>query len=243
MNMPKKIVIVEDEVITQRFLQDIFSQYDTAVVGCFDNAGDLLANIKGLACDMILMDINIKGPVDGIQLARKILEKHDLPIVFITAHNDDETLEETLELSPYGFICKPFTSKDVVVTLQIAYKRYLAHTKALDAQSITTAINSEDITISEKYRYAKNTAQLYRDGTPINLTKNQSALIEILVQNLDQTVSYEVLVSFIWGEGHISDSALRTLVYSLRKLLPDLPIVSHSKAGYALESFMYPNEA
>jgi DNA-binding NarL/FixJ family response regulator len=93
--MPKKIVIVEDEVITQRFLQDIFSQYDTAVVGCFDNAGDLLANIKGLACDMILMDINIKGPVDGIQLARKILEKHDLPIVFIPAHKDDETLEET----------------------------------------------------------------------------------------------------------------------------------------------------
>jgi len=236
MNMPKKILIVEDEVITQRFLQDIFSQYDTSVVGCFDNAGDVLTHIKELACDMILMDINIKGPVDGIQLARKILEKHDLPIVFITAHNDDETLEETLELSPYGFICKPFTSKDVVVTIQIAYKRYLAHTKVLDTQSATT-VNIQDIVISEKYKYIQSVSQLYKENTPIDLTKNQGALIKILVQHVNQTVSYETLVSSIWGDGQIADSALRTLVYSLRKLLPDLPIVSHSKVGYALESY------
>ena len=81
MSLPKKIVIVEDEVITQRFLQDIFAQYDTTVVGCFDNAADLLAHIKDLSCDMILMDINIKGPMDGIQLARKLLEKYTVPII------------------------------------------------------------------------------------------------------------------------------------------------------------------
>jgi len=233
MSMPKKILIVEDEVITQRFLQDIFAQYETEVVGCFDNAGDVLTHIKELTCDMILMDINIKGPMDGIQLARKILEKHDLPIVFITAHNDDETVEETLELSPYGFICKPFTSKDVVVTIQIAYKRYLAHTKVVDTQSEVK--HHQEVIINEKYRYIQSRAQLYREDKPVDLTKNQSALVKILVQNVNQTVSYETLVSSIWGDGHIADSALRTLVYSLRKLLPDLPIVSHSKVGYALE--------
>jgi len=99
-------------VITQRFLKDIFDQHETEVVGCFDNALDLLARIAELECDMMLMDINIKGAMDGIQLARKLLEKYTFPIVFITAHNDDETVEETLELSPFGFISKPFTSKD-----------------------------------------------------------------------------------------------------------------------------------
>jgi DNA-binding winged helix-turn-helix (wHTH) protein len=124
-----------------------------------------------------------------------------------------------------------------VVTLQIAYKRYLAHTKALDTQSAAT-VNIQDIVISEKYRYIQSVSQLYKEDTPIDLTKNQSALIKILVQHVNQTVSYEVLVSSIWGDGHIADSALRTLVYSLRKLLPDLPIVSHSKVGYALESYV-----
>ncbi len=234
MSMPKNILIVEDEVITQRFLQDIFNQYNTEVVGCFDNAKDVLMHIKELACEMLLMDINIKGPVDGIQLAKKILEKHDLPIVFITAHNDDETLEETLELSPYGFICKPFTSKDVVATVQIAYRRYLAHTKVIDRQSKIGQY--KEVIINEKYRYIQSIAQLYREDKLVDLTKNQSALIKILIQNINQTVSYENLVSSIWGNEDIADSALRTLVYSIRKSLPDLPIISHSKVGYALET-------
>jgi len=230
MNLPKKIVIVEDEVITQRFLQDIFSQYDMTVVGCFDNAAEVLLHIRELACDLILMDINIKGPMDGIQLARRILEKHTIPIVFITAHNDDETVEETLELSPYGFICKPFTSKDVIVTIQLAYQQYLAHIKDVDAKS-----NAKELLINKNYRYRYSVSQLYQDDKVVDLTKNQSALIEILAEHSNQIVGYEMLKSTIWGEGHIASSALRTLVYSVRKLLPDLPIVSHSKLGYILE--------
>jgi len=234
MHLPKRIIIVEDEAITQRFLQDIFSQYEAEVVGCFDNAKDVLAQIATLGCDMILMDINIKGPMDGIQLARKILEKHSLPIVFITAHNDDETVEETLELSPYGFICKPFTGKDVIVTTQIAYKRYLSHTKALQSQEETS--KRGEIIISKKYWYVTHEAQLYCEGRVVDLTKNQKALIEVLSKSFGTTVDYETLISSIWGDGYVADSALRTLVYSVRKLLPELPIVSHSKVGYVLEA-------
>ena len=234
MTLPNRILIVEDEEITQRFLQYIFRQHNTEVVGCFDNAAEVLAQMRELECDMILMDINIKGPMDGIQLARKILERKALPIVFITAHDDEETVEETLELSPYGFICKPFTGRDVVVTVQIAYKRYLAHSKVLnDTQQ---GYQSKDLCINQTYQYLHETSQLLREGEVVSLTKNQAMLVKVLAENAGQTVSYDALVHAIWGEGSISDSALRTLVYSLRKLLPDLPIHSHSKLGYALET-------
>ena len=129
MTLPQNIVIVEDEVITQRYLQDIFAQYNVHVAGCFSSAKETMAHFKDLICDMVLMDINIKGPVDGIQLAREILNHYKIPIVFISAHNDDATLEEILELAPYGFVAKPFSSKEIIVALQIAYKRYLAHTE------------------------------------------------------------------------------------------------------------------
>jgi len=235
MTLPKHIVIVEDEAITQRFLQDIFAQHDTSVVGCFDNAAALLAQINDLECDMILMDINIKGPMDGIQLARKILEKYAVPIVFITAHNDDETVEETLELSPYGFICKPFTSKDVIVTIQIAYKQYQARQNR-EERAVLVEESNDTVVISEAYTYARKRRQLYRKGEPVDLTKNQHLLVKVLVENINQAVSYETLVSAIWEDAEIADSALRTLIYSVRKLLPDLPVVSHSKIGYALET-------
>jgi len=231
MILPQNIIIVEDEVITQRYLQDIFSQYDVQVCGCFNNAQDTLSSIKELTYDMILMDINIKGAMDGIQLAREILRFVTVPIVFISAHNDDETLEELLELAPYGFIGKPFSSKELIVTLQIAYKRYLTHS------TICNEIEQEyltDVMIDEKYRYSHSLGELYGNDCIIKLNQKQSKLLKILVESTNHTVRYDLLVSRIWGDTNIADSALRTLVYSLRKSLPDFPIVSHSKVGYML---------
>jgi len=70
----------------------------------------------------------------------------------------------------------------------------------------------------------------------VKLNQKQSILLSILVDNINHTVSYDELVSRIWDDDKIADSALRTLVYSIRKILPDIPIVSHSKMGYMLQS-------
>lgn len=234
MDLPENIMIVEDEVITQRHLQDILSQHKVNVSGCFDNAADTLAALNDIECSMILMDINIKGPVDGIQLAKKILETYPLPIVFITAHNDDATLEELLELAPYGFISKPFSSKEVLVALKIAYKRYLVHTETSNVRVIDES--STDIVINEYYVYSPSVLMLYYDGQVVKLNKKQTMLIEILSKNVNTIVIYDTLIIHLWEDDTVADSTLRTLVYSVRKLLPDLPIVSHSKLGYSLQA-------
>lgn len=233
MSLPQNILIVEDEVITQRYLQDILTNNHMNVSGCFDNASDTLEALTHIHCDMILMDINIKGSMDGIQLSKKILEKYTFPIVFITAHNDDATLEELLELAPYGFISKPFSSKDVLVTLKIAYKRYLTHSEVI---KVKTSEEPTDIVINEYYTYSQNVSVLYYDGLAIRLNKKQGQFLEILSKNINHTVGYDTLISHLWEDDAVADSTLRTLVYSVRKLLPDLPIVSHSKVGYSLQS-------
>lgn len=235
MLLPKKILIVEDEVITQRYLQNIFDQYDVNVVACLDNALDTLEILSNTCCDMILMDINIKGATDGIQLARQILKTQDIPIVFITAHNDEDTLEEILELAPYGFIGKPFSSKEIIVTLQIAYKRYLTH---LELYKTTAKEETKNpiVVIDEHYSYSVEKLELYYNEEIVKLNKKQSKLLGILVENIDTIVDYEILISHIWDSEDIAGSSLRTLVYSIRKLLPDLPILSFSKLGYSLKS-------
>jgi len=233
MGLPQNVVIVEDEVITQRYLQDILTGNDVNVVGCFDNAADTLEGLKSITCEMILMDINIKGPMDGIQLARKILETYTFPVVFITAHNDDATLEELLELAPYGFISKPFSSKEIITTLKIAFKRYQIHSEVAQAKP---SEEPTDIVINRYYTYSLKTSALYYDGQAVKLNNKQSKLVEILSKNIDNTVGYEMLISHLWDDDSIADSTLRTLVYSVRKLLPDLPIISHSKVGYSLQS-------
>jgi DNA-binding response OmpR family regulator len=229
MVLPQNVVIVEDEVITQRYMQDIFAQYNVAVSGCYDSAKETLEKIKYIKCDMILMDINIKGPVDGIQLAKQLLKVYTLPIVFITAHNDDATLDELLELAPYGFIGKPFSSKELINTVKIAYKRYLTHNATHHVE--------EDISIiiiNEKYQYSKKDNELFAYDKVIKLNRKQATLVHILSKKANHIVHYDILIEEVWGSEEIADSALRTLVYSVRKLLPDLPIVSHSKMGYTL---------
>jgi len=234
MLLPKNIVIVEDEAITQRYLKDILEQHDVNITGCFDSAAQTMDAIKNIECDMILMDINIKGPVDGIQLSEKILNARTVPIVFITAHNDPDTFQEVLHLSPYGFITKPFSSREIEVTLQLAYKRYLSSKEV--HKEVTEEPSDKNIVISERYTYSPVNTTLYCDEQPVKLNMKQNKLLEVLSQNLNHTVAYDTILFEIWGEDIVADSALRTLVYSLRKTLPDLPIVSYSKVGYALKT-------
>jgi len=231
MHLPENIIIVEDEVVTRRYLKDILVQYDVNVIASFESARNVMQFLQENACDMVLMDINIKGAVDGIQLAKKILAKHTLPVVFITAYSDEETLEEVLELSPYGFITKPFSSKEIKVTLQIAYKRFLTdEARLLKETSIT------DIVINDTYTFSLSSSTLYRNNVPVKLNAKQTIFVEMLVRELNRTVTFEILIQNIWENNNVSDSALRTLVYSVRKLTPDLPIHSYSKKGYYLTS-------
>jgi DNA-binding response OmpR family regulator len=236
--LPSKVMIVEDEMLAQRHIRNILKSLDVEVAGCFDNAADARAALTQDLCDMILMDINIKGPEDGIQFSRSLLQQYDLPIVFISAYSDGETLEEVLELSPYGFITKPFSAKDVEVAMGIAYRRFHADgtKRAMAAATAPTALQADTVQIDELYRFDVRAQILYRQDESVRLNKKQLKLISTLAQHCDQIVDYNTLIDEVWPDGVLADSSLRTLIYSVRQLLPDFPIESHSKMGYAIKS-------
>ena len=237
MMLPSKVMIVEDELLSQRHIQNILKSLDVEVVGCYDNAADARAAITKDSCEMILMDINIKGPEDGIQFSRSILQQYDIPIVFISAYSDGETLEEVMELSPYGFITKPFSAKDVEVAMGIAYKRFhVDKEKKKKTETPIKVIQETKIIISPEFHFDTETHTLYRKDTPVRLNKKQVKLIETLATHCNQIVSYGSIIDEVWPDGVLADSSLRTLVYSVRQILPDLPIESHSKMGYALRT-------
>jgi DNA-binding response OmpR family regulator len=239
MELPKHILIVEDEVITQRYLKDILGQYDIDSTDCYDNAKETLEALKLKKYDLILMDINIKGSMDGIQLSRELLRTHSIPIVFITAHNDDNTFQEVLDLAPYGFIEKPFSSKDVVFSIKLAYKRYLQHenkNKNKNKAAISDIQMTNKVSLNNDYSYDTNASVLYQQNKMVKLNHKQNQLLEILVKNVNNVVCYDVFIANIWKDEFVADSALRTLVYSVRKVVPELIIISHSKMGYSLKN-------
>jgi len=239
--LPNRVMIVEDELLAQRHLENILKSLDVEVAGCFDNAADARAALTRDSCDMILMDINIKGPEDGIQFTRSILQQYRIPVVFISAYSDGETLEEVLDLSPYGFVTKPFSAKDIEVAIGIAYKRFKADgghsaSPGTAAAPKQAPQQTDTIVINETYSFDTHAKMLYQNDEPIRLNKKQIKLIETLARHLNQVVDYNTIIDAVWPDGVLAASSLRTLIYSVRQLLPDFPIESHSKMGYALKS-------
>jgi DNA-binding response OmpR family regulator len=203
----------------------------------FDNAADARAALTRDYCDMILMDINIKGPEDGIQLTRSIAQQYTVPVVFISAYSDTETLQEVMELSPYGFITKPFSAKDVEVAMGVAYGRFHVDKKRQVIEAAPPSpetVQDDQLQINQIYRYDLRTRTLFQNGSMVHLNKKQIKLIDVLVRHYNQVIDYDMIIAEVWPDGVVANSSLRTLVYSVRQLLPDFPIESHSKMGYAL---------
>src|SRR6185436_15160015 len=74
--------------------------------------------------DLVLMDIRLKGPIDGIEAAQQIFRRFDTPIVFLTAHSDQATFQRTQMDGTFGYLLKPFHARDLSVAMAIAVSRF-----------------------------------------------------------------------------------------------------------------------
>lgn len=122
--MSARIIIVEDEVIIAAEIESILAAEGYKVVGKSrngDKALDLFANGNP---DLALLDITIKGSLNGIDLAKIIRDKYDFPYVFLTSHSDVQTLNQVKETLPYGYILKPFTKNDLRTAIELALFKY-----------------------------------------------------------------------------------------------------------------------
>ena len=122
--MNARILIVEDEGLIALHIEEMLTNAGFEVPELFPSGEDAIAYLATAPPpDIILMDIGLAGPMNGIQAARLIREKADIPVIFLTAYNDRHHLREAAEVSPYGYLTKPFTAKDLVAALEAALVR------------------------------------------------------------------------------------------------------------------------
>jgi PAS domain S-box-containing protein len=114
------ILIVEDEGLVARDLEFTLAEMGYEVLGAVDSGDAALQAVSARRPDVVLMDVNIRGPKDGIDTADAINRDFAVPVVFLTAYADDETLTRAARTRPYGYIVKPFTDKDVRCAIEIA---------------------------------------------------------------------------------------------------------------------------
>ena len=119
--MPKvKVLVVEDESLVARDIQNMLRSLNYEVVGVVSSGEMALQKASKSAPDLVLMDIVIKGAVDGIAAAEKLWEEFNIPIVYLTAYADETTFQRAKLTKPFGYLLKPFEERELQTTIEMA---------------------------------------------------------------------------------------------------------------------------
>jgi PAS domain S-box-containing protein len=124
--MTSSILIVEDEFIVSMEIQERLTDLGYRIAGAADTGERALDLISRQRPDLVLMDIRLKGEMDGITAAEEIRSRFHLPVIFLTAYSEDSTLERAKLAEPYGYILKPFDGREIKSSIEIALYRYSA---------------------------------------------------------------------------------------------------------------------
>lgn len=136
MKEPPKIMVVEDEGIVAFNLQQRLQQLGYRVIGPAESDIESLSLVANERPDLVLMDIHIKGDLDGIELASLLATEHHIPVIYLTAYSEDATLERARRTRPYGYLIKPFSERELHATVQMALERHEVQTALLKSQAL-----------------------------------------------------------------------------------------------------------
>ena len=119
-----RILVVEDEVIVARTIASQLNQLGYIVTGTASSGKVAIAKASETKPELVLMDIILKGEMDGITTAAYIREQLDIPVIFLTAYGDENTLQRAKITQPFGYVVKPFTSQDLRIAIEIGLLKH-----------------------------------------------------------------------------------------------------------------------
>ena len=121
-----RIMIVEDEAIVAESLHDQLASLGYIVTGMARSGEDALVLMESGQPDLVLMDIMLEGEMDGVETAFRIKERRGIPVIFLTAYSDEDTLQRAKITEPFGYLIKPYKERELHTTIEISlYKHHM----------------------------------------------------------------------------------------------------------------------
>jgi two-component system, LytTR family, response regulator LytT len=206
---PLKILLVEDELDLANNLKELLENLNFTVVGIFDEGSLVLDYLKLNKVDLLVLDIMIKGDINGIDLAKEIRKQYQLPIVFITAFSENEILKKALEVDPDGYLLKPFTKENLKTTLALAFSSFNSKvgkpaSNVLENRSIQIGYKGFKLLLSIDEILVAKADGLY---TKI-FTKNKAYVVRDILKDVESKLPSEQFLrvhkSYVVNKRHIT---------------------------------------
>ena len=213
------LYVEDDTVIRENVGASLGYYFDNVFTAAsYDEALDIYRNET---IDMLFIDIEMPGK-SGIDLVEMIrTDDRKTPIVMVTAYSDTQYLLKLIPLNIQHYLIKP-------VTLNRLKESLYASLDYLDADAL-------ELTLKEGLNYAPKEGVIRFDDGEIHLTARERMLVNLLLEHKNHYVSYDEIENKIWYPDIMSQSALKSMIYNLRKKLPVDCIKTYAKEGYLFQ--------
>jgi DNA-binding response OmpR family regulator len=214
-----KVLVVDDD----RVLADLVSftlrrsGYEVVVATDARSAMQRWAEDKP---DFLILDVNLPGTTelqDGFAICRRIRSESDIPIILLTVRGEEKDIVYGLEAGADDYILKPFSPRQLVARVQAVLRR--SHTTN---NSRPATFSMDGLEFNPKLREV-----MLGNGSPKSLTQLESKLLETLMLNAGQALTFDDLISDVWGPGGGTAEMLRQLVRRLRSKVEKDPANPH----------------
>ncbi len=204
-----KALIVDDDRVLADVVAFTLRREGFDVIQAYDGASGL-ARWKEANPDLVVLDVNMPK-MDGFEVCRQIRAQADTPILLLTVRAEEDDIVAGLEIGADDYIVKPFSPRQLVARAKAILRR------AGDKPS-PTQLQVGDLS----YVPAKREVRLTPEGEPVSLTSLESRLLECLMVNAGQVLTFEIIIDHVWGPGGADRDMLRQLIRRLRtKIEPD----------------------
>ena len=221
------VMIVEDEVIVSMEIANYLEELGYEVINISNNSVDAYTYALKYEPHIIMMDIRIKGEVDGIDTASMIQEKINTSIIYLTAYCDETTVERAIKTNPSAYLTKPFNKQELFVSLKMAVSSYDKNIKKENHKI-------GDIIFDDEFSFDSKNNQLIYNSEYLHLTKREIQLLNLLITSKNCIVSIYEMENRIWPDKFPNENTRRTLVSRLRSKMKYKFIETIPSLGYRI---------
>ncbi len=139
---PARILVVEDEGIVAQEIKSRLEKSGYSVCGVVHDGPTAIVQAGEMRPDLVLMDIRLKGEMDGVDAAGRIRDRFNLPVVYLTAYTDPATLKRAKAVEPFGYVVKPFDTRSLMVSIEIALHRHRSESERIYREKLQAVLET-----------------------------------------------------------------------------------------------------
>ena len=184
-----RIFVVEDEAIIALELMDRLTGLGYVACGCASRGDLAVARILEAQADLVLMDINLIGAMTGIEVAERLREHSDIPVIFLTAYADSELIARAVRAQPHGYLTKPFDTREITANIENSLARHAIEKELQETYNLLQEKDAETNRMNHLLQEALARVRELRGILPICLSCNKIRDEEDRWQSLGEFLS------------------------------------------------------